>query len=81
MFKYAKHYEKLRESTDCSIHLVEEYILETERGQGRIYRIKLSILQRHSNLEYLGELYVDRDYKEGERSGASCRLAKFILLI
>ncbi|KAK6637648.1 hypothetical protein RUM44_008070 [Polyplax serrata] len=73
VFKYAKHYEKLRESTDCSIHLVEEYILETERGQGRIYRIKLSILQRHSNLEYLGELYVDRDYKEGERSGASCR--------
>lgn len=73
VFKYAKQYEKSRETTDCSVHLIEEYILETERGQGRIYRIKLTILQRLSNLEYLGELYVDRDYKEGEKSGASCR--------
>lgn len=71
--KYAKSYECPRETSDCTPHLVEEYILETEHNQGQIYYIKLSILQRPSNSEYLGELYVDRNYREGERNGASCR--------
>ena len=29
--------------------------------------------QRWSNDEYLGELYVERDFKEGERKGSTCR--------
>ncbi|XP_014295065.2 uncharacterized protein LOC103574661 [Microplitis demolitor] len=70
---YAKAYERPRETKDCLPQLIEEYILETERGQGRVYHIKLSILQRPSNSEYLGELYVDRDYREGERNGSACR--------
>ncbi|CAD6244489.1 GSCOCG00013367001-RA-CDS [Cotesia congregata] len=70
---YAKAYERPRETKDCLPILIEEYILETERGQGRVYHIKLSILQRPSNSEYLGELYVDRDYREGERNGSACR--------
>ncbi|XP_011311346.1 uncharacterized protein Spt20 [Fopius arisanus] len=73
VLNYAKAYERPRETKDCLAQLIEEYILETERGQGRIYHIKLSILQRPSNSEYLGELYVDRDYREGERNGSSCR--------
>lgn len=73
VLRYAKQLERPRETKDCMPQLVEEYILETERGQGRIYHIKLSILQRLSNFEYLGELYVDRDYREGEKNGSSCR--------
>ena len=73
VMKYAKAYEQPRESKDCSPQLVEEYILETERGQGRIYHIKLTILQRPSDSEYLGELYVDIDFREGEKKGSSCR--------
>ncbi|XP_070071251.1 uncharacterized protein Spt20 isoform X2 [Drosophila takahashii] len=59
--------------------LIEEYVLETEReaseGRRALYHIKLSIFQRPSDAEYLGELYVDRDYREGERNGESCRFA------
>ncbi|KAF7998560.1 hypothetical protein HCN44_010968 [Aphidius gifuensis] len=73
VLNYAKAYERPRETKDCLAQLIEEYILETERGPGRVYHIKLSILQRPSNSEYLGELYVDRDYKEGEKNGSSCR--------
>lgn len=71
--RFAKAYEPPRESKDCLPHLIEKYILETERGQNRIYHITLSILQRPSNSEYLGELYVDIDYREGDKKGASCR--------
>ncbi|KAM7356088.1 transcription factor Spt20 homolog isoform 2-T5 [Cochliomyia hominivorax] len=75
--KYAKTNERPRETTDCQPQLIEEYILETERddNEGRrvVYHIKLSIFQRPSNSEYLGELYVDRDYREGSRNGESCR--------
>ncbi|XP_034936259.1 uncharacterized protein [Chelonus insularis] len=73
VLNYAKAYERPRETKDCLPQLIEEYILETERGQGRVYHIKLSILQRPSNSEYLGELYVDRDYREGEKNGSACR--------
>ncbi|XP_058788715.1 transcription factor SPT20 homolog isoform X2 [Phymastichus coffea] len=73
VLRYAKAYEQPRETKDCLPQLIEEYILETERGQGRIYHIKLSILQRPSNSEYLGELYVDIDYREAEKKGSSCR--------
>lgn len=37
------------------------------------YRIKLEILQRPANSEYVGTLYVDSKYKEGENNGALCR--------
>lgn len=74
VMKYAKCFERPKETNDCTPQLVEEYILETERAQGRIYHIKLTIFQRLSNHEYLGELYVDRDHKEGVENGASCRL-------
>lgn len=73
VMRLAKAYEQPRESSNCAPQLVEEYILETERSQGRIYHIKLTILQRPSDSEYLGELYVDIDYREGEKKGSSCR--------
>lgn len=73
VLRLAKPIEKPSETIDCTPLLVEEYILETERGPGKIYYIKLSILQRSSNSEYLGQLYVDKEYKEGESNGASCR--------
>ncbi|KAL5280807.1 SUPT20H family protein [Megaselia abdita] len=55
--------------------LIEEYTLETDshrEGCGRIYHIKLSISQRPADLEFLGELYVDRDYRPDQRNGESC---------
>ena len=55
-------------------HMVEEYVLETpERGASRIYHTRLTIYQRLANDEYLGELYVERDYKEGDNKGSTCR--------
>lgn len=71
--RLAKPIDRPMETIDCTPLLVEEYILETERGPGRVYYIKLSILQRPSNCEYLGQLYVDKEYREGESNGASCR--------
>lgn len=71
--RFVRVYENPGGVKDCMPQLIEEYILETDRGGGRVYRIKLSIFQRLSNSEFLGELYVDRDYKEGERNGESCR--------
>lgn len=73
VLRLSKPLDRPAETIDCTPLLVEEYILETERGPGRVYYIKLSILQRPSNCEYLGQLYVDKEYREGERNGASCR--------
>ncbi|KAL4714409.1 hypothetical protein ACJJTC_017704 [Scirpophaga incertulas] len=75
--RLARAYERPRPTPDCQPQLVEEYILETEKsspnaGTG-FFHIKLSILQRPSDQEFLGELYVDRDHVEGERNGAACR--------
>lgn len=71
--RFAKPQDRPQETIDCTPQLMEEYILETERGPGRVYYIKLSILQRPSNCEFLGQLYVDKEYREGESNGASCR--------
>lgn len=76
--KEFKAYERPKETSDCLPQSVEEYVLETdmpskEKGKPRKYFIKLSILQRPCNSEYLGELYLDRDYQEGEYKGVACR--------
>lgn len=82
--RLAKAYERPRNLPDCAPQLIEEYVLETERAPTQtstvnpnavpgVFHIKLSILQRPSNQEYLGELYVDRDHVEGERNGSACR--------
>ncbi|GLH01094.1 RWD domain-containing protein 2A [Gryllus bimaculatus] len=73
VLRLARPLERPPETNDCAPRLVEEYILETDREQGRVYHVKLSILQRPSNSEFLGELYLDRDYREGQRNGSSCR--------
>lgn len=73
-----KAYQPPVESNDYLPQIVEEYVLETklppkDKNKQRVYHIKLSILQRPSNSEYLGELYLDRDHKENERNGVACR--------
>lgn len=77
--KFARAYERPRPSPDCQPQLVEEYVLETEKNTSHpgtgYFHIKLSILQRPSDQEFLGELYVDRDYVEGQTNGASCRFS------
>lgn len=75
-----KAYKRPPETSDCLPQLIEEYILETDmpskdNERTRVYYIKLSILQRPSNSEYLGELYLDRDHKKGERNGVACRFS------
>ncbi|CAH1393835.1 unnamed protein product [Nezara viridula] len=64
---------------DYTPKLIEEYILEPEQQILKIeqkepskYRIKLEILQRPANSEYVGTLYVDSKYKEGENNGSLC---------
>ncbi|KAF4524682.1 hypothetical protein B566_EDAN009526, partial [Ephemera danica] len=71
--RLARAFGPLPHTADSAPQLVEEYTLESERPQRRIYHIRLSVLQRPSSTEFLGELYVDRDYKEGVRNGSSCR--------
>ena len=65
---------KRPETSDMTPQLVEEYVLETaERGQARVYHTRLTILQRLANDEYIGELYVERDFREEDRKGSTCR--------
>lgn len=58
---------------DCTLYRIEDHILEKVQDRDRIYHITLSILYRPSNMEFWGELYLDRDFKKGERNGTFCR--------
>ncbi|XP_037093749.1 uncharacterized protein LOC119113557 [Pollicipes pollicipes] len=60
-------------SRDASLHLREENAVEWDRGGGRVMHMKLSVYLRPADDSYHGQLYVDRDYKEGRRGGACCR--------
>lgn len=70
VLRFAKLYERPRETKDCSPQVIEEYILEPAESQDYI---KLSILQRPATSEYLGELYMDKNHQDGEKNGSSCR--------
>ncbi|KAA0200412.1 hypothetical protein HAZT_HAZT002170 [Hyalella azteca] len=70
--KHAKPVERPPESGDYSLQFIEEYTLETEKSQGRIYHTKLTIYQRRIDEVFCGELYVDRDYQEGKLNGSTC---------
>ncbi|XP_037038841.1 uncharacterized protein LOC119076285 [Bradysia coprophila] len=69
-----KAYERPKKKTDFKPQLVEEHILSTDR-EDRVCHTKISIYQRPVNSEFLGELYVDRDYKEGEKNGEACQFS------
>ena len=72
--RFVRPLPKKQETTDMTPQLDCEYILETaERGQSRIYHTRLTILKRPANDEYIGELYVERDYREEEKKGSTCR--------
>ncbi|XP_066252857.1 uncharacterized protein Spt20 isoform X3 [Euwallacea similis] len=63
-------------TSDCTLYRIEDHILETDikdQERTRIYHITLSIFYRPSNMEFWGELYLDRDFKRGERTGTFCR--------
>jgi len=71
---YARQLPSRMDSTDVTPKQVEEYILETvDRSSNKVYHTRLTILQRPSDDEYIGELYVERDYKETDKKGSSCR--------
>lgn len=75
-----KAYQRPEVTSDSLPQLVEEYVLETDiplnKGNKRLYHIKLSILQRPSNSEYLGELYLEWDHKQNtEQNGVACRFS------
>ena len=62
--KHVRPIGRRADTNDMTPQVVEEYVLETaERGQARVYHTRLTILQRQANDEYIGELYVERDYK------------------
>jgi len=72
--KYVRPIGRRTDTNDMTPQVVEEYVLETaERGQARVYHTRLTILQRQANDEYIGELYVERDYKEDDNKGSTCR--------
>lgn len=78
MVRFAKAYERPQETKDCYPQVIEEYILEPAESQDYI---KLSILQRPATSEYLGELYMDKNHRDGERNGSSCRFIYIIIAI
>ncbi len=77
VLRLAKPLERAKETTDCSTITCEEYMYETDRVNGRVNLVRLTILQRPATEEFLGQLYVDRDFREGTAgtvngAGASC---------
>ncbi|KAL1459500.1 hypothetical protein WDU94_011474 [Cyamophila willieti] len=70
--RLSKRYERPPDTNDWYPRLVEEYILEAERGESRVYN-KVSVSRRPTNGEFLGQMYVDHEYKEdgASQSGAS----------
>ena len=53
---------------------VEEFTMESERSHGKMLYTKLTILQRMSDDVYLGELFSDRDYTQGQTpKGTMCK--------
>jgi hypothetical protein len=77
VLRLAKPLERAKETTDCSTVTCEEYMYETDRVNGRVNLVRLTILQRPATEEFLGQLYVDRDFREGtvgtvNGAGASC---------
>ncbi|XP_029160204.1 transcription factor SPT20 homolog, partial [Nylanderia fulva] len=70
VLRYAKAYERPKETIDCTPQVIEEYILEPAESQDYI---KLSILQRPATSECLGELYMDKNHRDGKKNGSSCR--------
>ena len=80
--KFVRPLQRKAETTDMSPQLDSEYILETaERGQARIYHTRLTILKRPANEEYIGELYVERDFREEDKKGSTCRSGYCHLLV
>ena len=72
--KFARAIHRRKDVNDMTPHTVEEYVLETaEKGAHRVYHTRLTIFQRAANEEYLGELYVERDYRENDNKGSTCR--------
>ncbi|XP_073990585.1 transcription factor Spt20 homolog isoform X2 [Rhodnius prolixus] len=62
------------DTSDNTPEIVEQYILETVSPQLlTTYHIRLTILHRPANSEYLGTLYIDKEYHEGYNNGSLCR--------
>ena len=76
VLRLAKPLERAKETSDCSTVYSEEYLYETDRVNGRVNLVRLTLLQRPATEEILGHLYVDRDFKEvGGASAAAAATA------
>ncbi|XP_037569560.1 transcription factor SPT20 homolog [Dermacentor silvarum] len=65
--KLARVIEPPEPTMDNTPLVVQEYVLETEPGTGKLTRV--TILQRPTDEQFFGRLYVDR---EGHNKGTSC---------
>lgn len=73
VMKFVKAVESSELASDNNPIVLEEYTFETERAQGKVNLSRLTIKQRLSDEFYIGSLYVDRDFKEGQSNGSECR--------
>ena len=71
--KYARVLVRPQLTGDSSPVVVEEYMFETERRDGRVNMSRLVIMQRLNDESFLGTLYVDRDFKDSDPKGNACR--------
>lgn len=73
--KYAKIIDRPEKgiNKDNLLNLVEEHVLERDGMQDKKLLAKLTIYHRPGDDAYLGELYLDHDYREDKSKGATCR--------
>ncbi|KAH1019823.1 hypothetical protein HUJ04_009585 [Dendroctonus ponderosae] len=62
-------------TSDCTLYRIEDHVLETDipEEKPRLYHTTLSILYRPSNMDFFGEVYLDRDFNLGQRAGLISR--------
>eukprot|EP00057_Strongylocentrotus_purpuratus_P031115 XP_783637.2 PREDICTED: transcription factor SPT20 homolog [Strongylocentrotus purpuratus] len=64
--QFASHSDRPRERSSGGVIPVEEVILETERGNGRLQHVRVTIQQRQLDQTYQGEQYIDRNYNPND---------------
>ncbi|XP_048589429.1 transcription factor SPT20 homolog isoform X2 [Nematostella vectensis] len=70
---YAKMIERPKITSDNSPETVQEITLEGEKTNNRNYYCKVTIRRRPTDLQYLGELYLEEDTSGGANNNGNAR--------
>lgn len=73
---YAKMVERPKMVLDNTPETVQEMTLEGEKTNNRNYFCRVTIRRRPTDLQYLGELYLEEDTSSGQGSASSAGSAE-----